>query len=144
VNEEYTFGRGEECDYCFENHSHGKKLPQYLALSKTHFRVYRVRDDGWVGVVRLDFRVRGCIGYVMMGGWVWSDVHVYYDIVSFLKLLQEKDKSSPSKYLVFIQDKRSVSCPIELIFFILCTYMYMYVHTIIFSALMAHSSMERR
>ena len=48
MNEEYTFGRGEECDYCFENHSHGKKLPQYLALSKTHFRVYRVCDQGVV------------------------------------------------------------------------------------------------
>ena len=58
LNEEYTFGRGEECDYCFENHSHGKKLPQYLALSKTHFRVYRVCT-------------RVCDSVV--GGWVWSD-----------------------------------------------------------------------
>lgn len=55
MNEEHTFGRGEECDYCFENHSHGKKLPQYLALSKTHFRVYRVG-----------------IGEACCDGWVWS------------------------------------------------------------------------
>ena len=45
VNEEYTFGRGDECDYCFENHA-GKKPPQFLVLSKTHFRLYRVRN--WV------------------------------------------------------------------------------------------------
>ena len=45
MNEEYTFGRGDECDYCFESPS-GKKPPQFLALSKTHFRVYRVGGCG--------------------------------------------------------------------------------------------------
>ena len=41
VKDEYTFGRGEECDYSFEILG-GKKNPHFLALSKTHFRIYRV------------------------------------------------------------------------------------------------------
>ena len=42
VKDGYTFGRGEECDYCFD--LNGRKNPHFLSLSKTHFRIYRVRD----------------------------------------------------------------------------------------------------
>lgn len=40
VKDEYTFGRGEECDYCFD--THGKTNAHFLQLSKTHFRIYKV------------------------------------------------------------------------------------------------------
>lgn len=59
VKDEYVFGRGEECDYCFETNG-GKNNPHFLAFSKTHFRLYR-----------------------------------------------ERDKSNPSKYVVFVEDKSS-------------------------------------
>ena len=41
VKDEYVFGRGEECDYSFEENG-GKANPHFLAFSKTHFRLYRV------------------------------------------------------------------------------------------------------
>ena len=41
VKDEYVFGRGGECDYCFETNG-GKNNPHFLAFSKTHFRLYRV------------------------------------------------------------------------------------------------------
>ena len=41
LKDEYSFGRGDECDYCFELHG-GKQNPHFLALSKTHFILYRV------------------------------------------------------------------------------------------------------
>ena len=85
VNEEYTFGRGDECDYCFENHA-GKKPPQFLVLSKTHFRLYRVRN--WVNPE---------------SGKLWNKFLFFVCVC-----VQEKDKSDSSKYLVFIQDKRLV------------------------------------
>ena len=47
MKDEYTFGRGEECDYQFEN---GRvRNPHFLALSNLHFRIYRVssRDISW-------------------------------------------------------------------------------------------------
>jgi serine/threonine-protein kinase Chk2 len=59
VKDEYLFGRGEECDYCFETNG-GRSNPHFLAFSKIHFRLYR-----------------------------------------------ERDKSAPSKYVVFVQDKSS-------------------------------------
>ena len=43
VREEYTFGRGDECDYCFQTQNAGVKNSYYLSISKTHFRIYRVR-----------------------------------------------------------------------------------------------------
>jgi len=43
VKEEYSFGRDEDCDYCFEARSSGKKL--FLTLSKTHFRIFRVSSS---------------------------------------------------------------------------------------------------
>ena len=43
VKEEYSFGRGDTCDYCIETQHAGNKVPHFLTLSKTHFRVYRVR-----------------------------------------------------------------------------------------------------
>ena len=42
MKDEYTFGRGETCDYCFESHG-GRMNAHFLALSKTHFRIFRVR-----------------------------------------------------------------------------------------------------
>ena len=42
VKEEYTFGRGETCDYSFESHG-GRMNAHFLAISKTHFRIFRVR-----------------------------------------------------------------------------------------------------
>ena len=41
VKDEYTFGRGEECDYCFESQG-GRTNPHFPAFSKTHFRIFRV------------------------------------------------------------------------------------------------------
>ena len=41
VKDEYVFGRGGDCDYCFEENG-GKSNPHFLAFSKTHFRLYRV------------------------------------------------------------------------------------------------------
>ena len=153
MTEEYTFGRGEECDYCFENHSHGKKLPQYLALSKTHFRVYRVsqRVVSWappppfVGGSGL----RARLGYMYVGddddGWVWSDsgpggVHVLLWLFdhSWNLICRRKINQSIS-YLFKIKGMRSAL--FSIIFFIIIMHMYMYIHT---SALMGHSSMEKR
>ena len=42
VKDEYTFGRGDSCDYCFNEQGGGKKKAQYLALSKNHFKIFRV------------------------------------------------------------------------------------------------------
>ena len=42
VKDEYTFGRGEECDYCFETRNDGIKTPHFMTLSNTHFKIYRV------------------------------------------------------------------------------------------------------
>ena len=41
VNEEYVFGRGECCDYCFDEKG-GRQNQHFPAFSKTHFRLYRV------------------------------------------------------------------------------------------------------
>ena len=41
VKDEYVFGRGGDCDYCFEENG-GKSNPHFLAFSNTHFRLYRV------------------------------------------------------------------------------------------------------
>ena len=41
VKDEYVFGRGEDCDYSFEQ-SGGKANTHFLAFSKIHFRLYRV------------------------------------------------------------------------------------------------------
>ena len=38
VKDEYLFGRGDHCDYCFEESTN----PHFPAFSKTHFRLYRV------------------------------------------------------------------------------------------------------
>ena len=42
LKDEYSFGRGDECDYSFELRG-GKQNAHFLALSKTHFILYRVR-----------------------------------------------------------------------------------------------------
>ncbi len=39
--DEYTFGRGEECDHQFVQQMGTARNPHYLALSKVHFRIYR-------------------------------------------------------------------------------------------------------
>ena len=39
--QQYSFGRGDDCEYCFEVHG-GRKLPLFLSLSKTHFVLYKV------------------------------------------------------------------------------------------------------
>lgn len=41
TNDEYTFGRDKGCDYCFDT-SLGRKSPNFVAISKVHFRIYRV------------------------------------------------------------------------------------------------------
>ena len=46
VKDEYTFGRGDDCDYCFQMQNGRHKNPYYLSLSKTHFRIYRVGTIG--------------------------------------------------------------------------------------------------
>ncbi|CAI8011665.1 Serine/threonine-protein kinase Chk2 [Geodia barretti] len=43
VKDEYVFGRGEDCDYSFEQ-SGGKANTHFLAFSKIHFRLYREID----------------------------------------------------------------------------------------------------
>lgn len=44
TNDEYTFGREKTCDYCFDT-SVGRKNPNLAAISKVHFRIYKV---GWL------------------------------------------------------------------------------------------------
>ena len=41
VENEYTFGRSEDCDYCFEKNG-GRTNPQFRTFSNTHFRIYKV------------------------------------------------------------------------------------------------------
>jgi len=42
VTEDFSIGRGDNCDYCIEAQRAGKKVPHFLTLSKIHFRVFRV------------------------------------------------------------------------------------------------------
>ena len=81
VKDEYVFGRGGDCDYCFEENG-GKSNPHFLAFSKTHFRLYRVS---------------GVCVCVCVPPAVCTCVCVF---------LQERDMSNPAKYVVFIEDKR--------------------------------------
>lgn len=41
-DDEYIFGRSEDCDYCFESRG-GTSNQHYPTYSSTHFRIYRVR-----------------------------------------------------------------------------------------------------
>eukprot|EP00731_Ephydatia_muelleri_P027438 Em0019g311a len=43
AKDEYTFGRGEECDHIFVQ-TNGKVNPQFSTFSKVHFRLYLERD----------------------------------------------------------------------------------------------------
>ena len=42
MKDEYTFGRIDKCDYCFEIQNGGSKNEHFKTFSKTHFRIYRV------------------------------------------------------------------------------------------------------
>ena len=46
AKDEYTFGRGEECDHIFVQ-TNGKVNPQFSTFSKVHFRLYLVRKRHW-------------------------------------------------------------------------------------------------
>lgn len=43
VKEEYSFGRGDDCDYCFERNG-GRDNPHFRTFSNTHFIIYREID----------------------------------------------------------------------------------------------------
>ena len=43
-DDEYIFGRSEDCDYCFERKG-GVTSQHYPTYSSTHFRIYRVRGE---------------------------------------------------------------------------------------------------
>lgn len=42
TDDDYTFGRSDVCDYCFEQRG-GKANQHHLTFSSTHFRIYKVR-----------------------------------------------------------------------------------------------------
>ena len=44
AKDEYTFGRGEECDHVFVQ-TNGKVNPQFSTFSKVHFILYLVRKS---------------------------------------------------------------------------------------------------
>ena len=44
MKDEYTFGRDSSCDHSFDVTS-AKRTPHFAAISKTHFRIFRVRSD---------------------------------------------------------------------------------------------------
>ena len=41
--DEYTFGRADDCDYCFEQRG-GRSNPHFRTFSNVHFRIFRVRN----------------------------------------------------------------------------------------------------
>ena len=41
IKDEYTFGRADECDYCFEMNG-GRDNAHFRTFSNTHFRLYKV------------------------------------------------------------------------------------------------------
>ena len=41
VRDEYSFGRADECDYCFERNG-GRDNAHFRTFSNTHFRIYKV------------------------------------------------------------------------------------------------------
>lgn len=43
-DDEYIFGRSEDCDYCFERKG-GVTSQHYPTYSSMHFRIYRVRGE---------------------------------------------------------------------------------------------------
>ena len=54
TDDDYTFGRAELCDYCFEEHG-GMSNPQYRTFSNTHFRIYKVGVDVTLLIVYVMF-----------------------------------------------------------------------------------------
>ena len=41
INDEYTIGRDEECSVCITEQQNGCEVPNWQALSKVHFMVFR-------------------------------------------------------------------------------------------------------
>ena len=64
VRDEYTFGRGEECDYHFESQNGKTRTPHYMALSNMHFRLFRVRKCT-AGIPP------GCFQFLAGEGYTW-------------------------------------------------------------------------
>ena len=49
IEDEYTFGRDEDCSVCITEQLNGCEVPNWQALSKVHFMIFRELPKGGKG-----------------------------------------------------------------------------------------------
>lgn len=89
VKDDYTFGRGDDCDISFS--STGKRLQFFQACSKIHFKLIRVSIEQLVHNIVINFiiclfQLPICVslcGFVFLAACVCFDSNVFHSSIVF-------------------------------------------------------------